>query len=74
MMEPKKIATITFRLSPELKEALGLIAEVEVRSVSQQVEYFIKTGIRQYIRRNDYMTEQIARLGVDLDIDSGKIP
>ena len=51
-MDTKKNQMIGFRLSESLKETLGRIAGRETRSVSQQVEHFVKQGITNYIKEN----------------------
>ena len=51
-MPRKKDQTIGFRLDSTLKEALNKIARRETRSISQQVEHFIKQGIIEYSERN----------------------
>lgn len=55
-MVTKKDQTIGFRLDSALKEALNQIALKETRSVSQQVEHFIKQGISNYIMENPNFT------------------
>ena len=58
-MESKKSHTIGFRLKKSLKEAIGLIAERETRTVSLQVEHFVRQGIREYLEKNpDFASEQ----------------
>ncbi len=58
-MESKKSHTIGFRLKKSLKETIGLIAERETRTVSLQVEHFVRQGIRDYLDENpDFATEQ----------------
>ena len=51
-MGTKKSQTIGFRVSESLKETLGMIAAKETRTVSLQVEHFIKQGIREYLENN----------------------
>jgi len=41
-MAPTKTATVTFRIDPEVKEALQLIAEKEHRSLANMVEVMIR--------------------------------
>jgi len=51
-MPRKKDQTIGFRLDSNLKAALHIIARRETRSISQQVEHFIKQGIIYYSEQN----------------------
>jgi hypothetical protein len=51
-MAMKKNQAIGLRIPESLKETLGLIAEKETRSVSQQAEHFIKQGIEKYREDN----------------------
>ena len=44
----KKTAQLNVRLNPALRDALTLCATRETRSVSQQVEHFIKEGLLKY--------------------------
>lgn len=44
-----KTSTITFRLTDKLKMTIAKIAERETRNLSQQVEFFVKKGIEDYI-------------------------
>ena len=51
-MEEKKTSIIGFRVQESIKEQLAAIAERETRSVSQQVEHFVRQGIREYLKAN----------------------
>jgi hypothetical protein len=51
-MAMKKNQAIGLRVPESLKETLGMIAEKETRSVSQQAEHFIKQGIEKYVQEN----------------------
>ena len=51
-MEEKKTSIIGFRVHESLKEQLSAIAGRETRSISQQVEHFVRQGIRQYLKDN----------------------
>jgi hypothetical protein len=51
-MEEKKTSIIGFRVQESLKEQLSAIADRETRSVSQQVEHFVRQGIREYLKAN----------------------
>jgi hypothetical protein len=42
-MTSMKTATLTFRIDPELKEALRIAAELEHRSIANMVEVLIKS-------------------------------
>lgn len=60
-MDTKKTQAIGFRIAKSLKETLGWIAERETRSVSRQVEHFIKKGIEKYLIDNpEFDTEKKA--------------
>jgi len=52
----KKTAQLNIRLKPALRDALALCATHEVRSVTQQVEYFIIDGLQRYSERNPKFT------------------
>lgn len=57
MAREKTKSTYNFSLRPEVKEALGKLAELNVRSESQQVEYLIieaakSAGIKMEARDN----------------------
>lgn len=41
-MAPTKTATVTFRIDPEVKEALQQVAEQEHRSLANMVEVMIR--------------------------------
>ena len=57
-MEEKKTSIIGFRVQESIKEQLAAIAERETRSVSQQVEHFVRQGIREYLKANpDFQNE-----------------
>jgi hypothetical protein len=51
-MEEKKTSIIGFRVHESLKEQLATIADRETRSVSQQVEHFVRQGLREYLKAN----------------------
>ena len=57
-MEEKKTSIIGFRVQESLKEQLSAIADRETRSVSQQVEHFVRQGLREYFKANpDFQKE-----------------
>ena len=57
-MEEKKTSIIGFRVQESLKDQLSAIADRETRSVSQQVERFVRQGIREYLKANpDFQKE-----------------
>ena len=57
-MEEKKTSIIGFRVQESLKEQLSAIADRETRSTSQQVEHFVRQGIRAYLKANpDFQKE-----------------
>jgi len=57
-MEEKKTSIIGFRVQESIKEQLAAIAERETRSVSQQVEHFVRQGIKEYLKANpDFQNE-----------------
>jgi hypothetical protein len=51
-METKKTAIIGLRITEELKDAVAQIARKETRSLSQQVEHFVRKGINDYLESN----------------------
>ena len=57
-MEEKKTSIIGFRVQESIKEQLAAIAERETRSVSQQVEHFVRQGIREYLKANPDFQEE----------------
>ena len=58
-MEEKKTSIIGFRVQESIKEQLSAIAERETRSTSQQVEHFVRQGIREYMKTNpDFQKEK----------------
>lgn len=60
-MDSKKNQTIGFRVAESLKKTLGRIAAKETRSISQQVEHFVKLGIINYLENNpEFDTEKKA--------------
>lgn len=59
MIDAKKNQAIGLRVAKSLKEDLGRIAARETRSVSQQVEHFVKQGIKKYLIDNpEFDTEK----------------
>ena len=68
--EEKANNPITIRLNPEIKELLENIAKKETRTLSQQIEHFIKEGIKIFRKKNPEILlnfwEDIAKLGVTL--------
>ena len=57
-MEEKKTSIIGFRVQESLKELLAAIADRETRSISQQVEHFVRKGLREYLKANpDFQKE-----------------
>lgn len=59
-MGTKKSETIGIRVDKSLKETLGRIAGSETRSISQQVEYFVRQGIKEYLKNNPEFKEELA--------------
>ena len=58
-MSEKKTEMIAFRVPESIKKQLSKIADRETRSVSQQVEHFVRQGIREYLKANpDFQKEQ----------------
>jgi|GEM_PF-1849701 len=66
-MSMKKSTSVTFRLSDELKDVLGIIAESEVRSLSQQAEFFIKKGIAEYLEYHPDVSLKVSQRGLLVD-------
>ena len=60
-MEEKKTSIIGFRVQDSLKELLVKIAERETRSVSQQVEHFVRKAIREYLEVNPDFKENMKK-------------
>ena len=57
-MSEKKTEMIAFRVPETLKKQLSKIADRETRSVSQQVEHFVRQGLREYLKANpDFQKE-----------------
>jgi len=57
-MGEKKTSIIGFRVQESLKEQLSAIADRETRSTSQQVEHFVRQGIRAYLKAHpDFQKE-----------------
>jgi len=51
-MSEKKTEMIAFRVPESIKKQLNKIADRETRSTSQQVEHFVRQGIREYLKAN----------------------
>jgi hypothetical protein len=60
-MEEKKTSIIGFRVQESLKELLSAIAERETRSTSQQVEHFVRQGIKEYLNTNPHFRAHLKR-------------
>ncbi len=58
-MNETKSEAIGLRVKKSLKMTLNKIAEKETRSVSQQVEHFVKEGIKDYLEKNPELKEQL---------------
>ena len=58
-MEEKKTSIIGFRVQESIKDQLAAIAERETRSVSQQVEHFVRQGIKEYLKLNPDFQEDL---------------
>ena len=57
-MGEKKTSIIGFRVQESLKEQLTTIADRETRSISQQVEHFVRKGLREYLKAHpDFQKE-----------------
>lgn len=58
-MGENKTSIIGFRVQESLKEQLSAIADRETRSISQQVEHFVRKGLREYLKANpDFQKEK----------------
>jgi hypothetical protein len=58
IMKEKRTSIIGFRVQESLKEQLSAIADRETRSISQQVEHFVRQGIKEYLKANpDFQKE-----------------
>jgi predicted DNA-binding protein len=53
----KKSNTFTFRLSDDVKTALQIVAKREDRTMSMQIERFIKLGLQDYASENPSVLE-----------------
>jgi hypothetical protein len=51
-MSEKKTEMIAFRVPESIKKQLNKIADRETRSTSQQVEHFVRQGIKEYLKLN----------------------
>jgi hypothetical protein len=51
-MSEKKTEMIALRVPESIKKQLVKIAERETRSTSQQVEHFVRLGIKEYLKTN----------------------
>lgn len=56
-MATKKSTSLTFRMSDDVREALALVAAREDRTMSMQVERFIKSGLVEYGEQNPRFRE-----------------
>ena len=57
-MSEKKTEMIAFRVPETLKKQLTKIADRETRSTSQQVEHFVRKGLKEYLKANpDFQKE-----------------
>jgi predicted transcriptional regulator len=57
----KKTNNICFRCSDDFKSALSLISQRETRSVSMQVEHYVRAGMALYLERNSEDADIIRR-------------
>jgi predicted DNA-binding protein len=57
-MSEKKTEMIAFRVPETLKKQLNKIADRETRSTSQQVEHFVRQGIKEYLKANPDFWEE----------------
>jgi hypothetical protein len=58
-MSEKKTEMIALRVPESIKKQLVKIAERETRSTSQQVEHFVRLGIKEYLKTNpDFKMEK----------------
>jgi|MTBAKSStandDraft_2_1061841.scaffolds.fasta_scaffold05383_3 hypothetical protein len=59
-MNENKSVAIGLRVKKSLKLALNKIAEQETRTVSQQVEHFVKQGIEDYLKNHPEFQKQLS--------------
>lgn len=60
-MRSRKEQVIGLRVEKSLKNTIAKIAGKETRSISQQVEHFVKLGIEDYLKNHpDLNTEQVS--------------
>lgn len=58
-MSKRKSEQIGLRVEESLKKTLEKIAYRETRTVSQQVEHFVKQGLKDYFKKNpNFKTDQ----------------
>ena len=58
-MSEKKTEMIAFRLPESIKKQISKIADRETRSISQQVEHFVRQGLREYFKANPDFQEEL---------------
>jgi hypothetical protein len=58
-MSEKKTEMIAFRVPESIKKQLNKIADRETRSTSQQVEHFVRQGIKEYLKLNPDFQEDL---------------
>jgi hypothetical protein len=53
------LGSVAFRIPESIKTQLTKIAARETRSTSQQVEHFVRQGLREYLKANpDFQKEK----------------
>jgi hypothetical protein len=57
-----KTTNINFRIGDQLKALLSQIADAECRSLSQQVEYFLLQGLRDYVQCHPEFAADLAKI------------
>jgi hypothetical protein len=57
-----KTTSINFRTREEVKELIATIATKEVRTTTQQVEYFVLRGLREYVNEHPEFADSLREI------------
>ena len=68
MTKKNNITPVSVRMSSELKEALEFVCEYQSRSISQQIEFFIKQGLKELALQDGLYLSKFKDLSLDLGI------
>ena len=61
-MEVKKSAPTSIRLSEDMRQIIEIIARIEFRPFSKQVEYFLSQAIDRYVEHDPTVLEEFEAL------------